>query len=257
MGRKFLVVLSAALLVIILGAAGCDTLSPPSSVSQARSPVSGIFNQQSTGIWVTGEGKVSAVPDVAILSLGVQVQSDSVAEAQNYAATAMTAVANELDNFGIVQKDIKTSQFSITPVRKWSEKDGREVLVGYQVTNIVTARVRQIENTGAIIDAAARAGGDYIVINSISFTVDDPSAYYEEARELAMAEARTKAEQLADMGKVKLGKPTYINETGAYIPVVRDFYGEAAMSAQAAPSTPISAGEMEIRLSVQIVYSIE
>lgn len=257
MRRKSLMVLSAILLLIILGVAGCESLSPPSSVSKAGSAVSGIFNQQNTGIWVTGEGKVSVVPDVAVLNLGVQVQSNSVAEAQNYAATTMTAVVAELDNFGIAQKDIKTSQFSIVPVRRWSEKDGREILIGYRVTNTVITKVRKIEDTGAIIDAAARAGGDYIVINSVSFTVDDPSAYYEEARELAMADARTKAEQLADLGKVKLGKPSYINETGAYMPVTRDFYPEGAMLAPSAPTTPISVGETEIRLSVQVVYSIE
>ena len=255
--RKSLIILSVALLFITVGAVGCETLSPPSSSSGASSLVSGIFNQQNTGIWVSGEGAVSAVPDVAVLSLGVEVQSGSVAEAQSYAATTMTTVVNELDNFGVAEKDIKTSQFSIAPVRRWSEKDGREILIGYRVTNTVTARVRNIDNTGAIIDAAARAGGDYIVINSISFTVDEPSEYYEEARELAMADAKAKAEQLADLGDVKLGKPIYINETGAYMPVVREFYGEATIAAPAAPSTPISAGETEIRLSVQVVYSIE
>lgn len=253
--RKSLIILSVALLFITVGAVGCDTLSPPSSASEVRSQVSGIFNQQNTGIWVNGEGEVSVVPDIAVLSLGVEVQASSVAEAQSYAATAMTAVVNELENFGVAEKDIKTSQFSISPVRRWSEKDGREILIGYRVTNTVTAKVRQIENTGAIIDAAAIAGGDYIRINSISFTVDNPSAHYDGARVKAMADAKAKAEHLADLANVKLGKPTYISESGASLPVVRNFYPEAAMPA--APTTPISPGETEISLSVQVVYSIE
>jgi uncharacterized protein YggE len=257
MSRKFLIVLSAALLVITLGAAGCESLSPPSSAAGVSSLTGGIFNQQSTGIWVTGEGKVSAVPDVAILNLGVEVQSSSVAQAQEQAATAMTAVLAELSRFGVAEKDIKTSQFSIAPVRKWSEKDGREVLIGYRVTNTVTVKVRKTENTGAIIDAASSAGGDYIMINNISFTVDNPESYYDAARARAMADAATKAEQLADMAKVKVGKPTYISESLISAPVVRDFYAEAAMQAPVAATTPISAGEMEIRLSVQVVYSIE
>jgi uncharacterized protein YggE len=252
---KFL--LTVTLVLVLIGIAGCETLSPPSSASEARSTLSGILNQQNTGIWVTGEGKVSVVPDIAILSLGVQVQTESVAEAQGYAATTMTAVMAELDNFGIAKKDIKTSQFSIVPVRRWSEKDGREILIGYRVTNTVTVKVRQIDDTGAIIDAAARVGGDYIVINSISFTVDDPSDYYEEARKLAMADAKAKAKQLADLGDVRLGKPNYINESGAYMPVTRDFYAEGAILAPSAAPTPISAGETEISLSVQVVYSIE
>ena len=257
MNWKSLIVLSVVLLTIAFGATGCESFSPPSSASGTSSLVGGIFNQQNTGIWVTGEGKVGVVPDVAILNLGVEAQADSVAEAQRQAATAMTAVVAELDRFGVAEKDIKTQYFRIAPVRRWSEKDGREILIGYRVTNTVTTKVRKIEDTGAIIDAAASAGGDYIRINNISFTVDDPSAYYEEARELAMADAKTKAEQLADSGDVKLGKPVYISESRASVPVVREFYGEAAMPTMAAPPTPISPGETEIRLSVQVVYSIK
>jgi len=254
---RWRLLLTVTLALALIGIAGCDSLSPPSSTSGTSSLASGIFNQQSTGIWVTGEGKISVAPDVAILNLGVEAQADTVAKAQGQAATAMTAVVAELDRFGVAEKDIKTQYFSIAPVRNWSEKDGREILIGYRVTNTVTVKVRMIEDTGAIIDAAANAGGDYIRINNISFTVDDPSAYYEEARKLAMADAKAKAEQLADLGNVRLGKPTYISESGAYVPVVREFYGEAAMPSMAAPPTPISPGETEIRLSVQVVYSIE
>jgi len=255
MSWKSLIVLSLVLLAVIFGLAGCESLSPPSTTPKAQSALGGTINLQNSGIWVTGEGKVSVVPDVAILSLGVEVQSSSVAEAQSYAATVMTAVIDELDNSGIAEKDIKTQQFSIYPIRRWSEKDGREVLVGYRVTNMVTAKVRKVEDTGTVIDAVARAGGDYIKVNSISFTVDDPSAYYEEARELAMADAKAKAEQLADLGKVKLGRPIYISESGASMPVVREFYAGAPVPA-AAP-TPISPGETEVRLSVQVAYNIE
>ena len=255
MSWKSLIVFPLVLLTVIFGLAGCESLSPPSLTPKAQSGLGGTINLQNSGIWVTGEGKVSVVPDVAILSLGVEVQSSSVAEAQSYAATVMTAVIDELDNSGIADKDIKTQQFSIYPIRRWSEKDGREVLVGYRVTNMVTAKVRKVEDTGTVIDAVARAGGDYIKINSISFTVDDPSAYYEEARELAMADAKARAEQLADLGKVKLGRPIYISESGASMPVVREFYAGAPVPA-AAP-TPISPGETEIRLSVQVAYSID
>ena len=74
---------------------------------------------------------------------------------------------------------------------------------------------------------------------------------------MAMADAKAKAEQLAKLGGVRLGRPNYINESRGYTPVVRDFYGEVAMPAPAAPTTPISAGEMEIGLSVQVVYGID
>ena len=244
------------LMFIALGATGCETLSPPSSVPKAESILGGIFNQQNTGIWVSGEGKVSAVPDIAILSLGVEAQADSVSEAHRQAASAMTAVLAELDRFGIAEKDIKTQHFSIVPLRRWSDKEGREVLIGYRVTNVVTAKVREMERVGAIIDAVAVAGGDLTRIDSIDFTVDEPSAYYDEARAKAMADAAAKAGQLAEMAGVKLGKPTYIVENTSYpYPIYRqDFYEKAA--AAPAMETPISAGEMEISLSVQVAYAI-
>ncbi|MFC1916423.1 SIMPL domain-containing protein [Chloroflexota bacterium] len=254
---KLLLAGSLALMVIAVGTIGCETLSPPSTVKAPSVSGSLFFNQQSTGIWVSGEGTVSVVPDVAILNLGVEAQTDTVADAQNRAATAMAAVVAELDSYGVDKMDIKTQHFSIVPVRRWVEEKREEVLVGYRVTNTVTAKIRQVEDTGTIIDAVARAGGDYIRINNISFTIDDPTPYLKEAREKAMADAEAKAKQLAESGNVKLGKPIYINESGGYLPVAREFYAEAAASAPMAAPTPISPGETEIRLSVQVTYSIE
>jgi len=252
---KLLLAICSALVIIAIGTVGCAGVTPPSA-PKAES-WSGFFSQQSTGIWVSGEGKVSVVPDVAILNLGVEVQADTVAEAQNYATTVMTAVLTELDNQDVAEKDIQTRRFSIYPVRRWSEKDAKEILIGYRVTNTVTAKVRDVDETGTIIDAVAKAGGDYIRINSISFTVDDPTPYYEEAREKAMADAEAKAKQLADLSNVKLGKISYISEGGA-IPIVREsFVGAVPMPAAAPAPTPISPGETEIRLTVQVAYSIQ
>jgi hypothetical protein len=249
---KTLLVICLALTVIAIGTAGCTGVTPPSAPKVES--WSGFFSQQSTGIWVTGEGKVSVVPDVAILSLGVEAQAATVAEAQRQAAEAMDAVMKELDKRGVAKKDIKTQRFSIYPVRR--RENNREILVGYRVTNIVTAKIRKVDDTGIIIDAVAKVGGDYTRINSISFTVDDPSAYYQEAREKAMTDAKAKAKQLADLADVKLGKPIYISEAGGYIPVPRDFLREAGAPPAPAPTTPIIPGETEIRLTVQVVYSI-
>ena len=177
-----------------------------------------------------------------------------MAEAQEQAVEAMEAVMGELDKHGVADKDIKTQYYSIYPVRKW-DKD-REILIGYRVTNMVTVKIREIDDTGVIIDDVAEVGGDYTRINSISFTVDDPTSYYEEVREKAMEDAENKAEQLADFSGVILGKPTYINEGTIYSPVTRDvYYGEAGAPAPET-TTPISPGETEIRLTVQVVYSI-
>lgn len=254
MSRKLIkiIVLGLALVALLAGTVGCEGFpSPPSGTSSSGGGL--VFSQQNVGIWVTGEGKVSVVPDVAILSLGVEAQATVVAEAQSQAAAAMEAVLRELDNYGVAERDIKTQQFNISPVRKWVED--KEVLIGYRVNNMLIAKVREVANAGIIIDAVVRAGGDNIRINSISFSVDDPTDYYKEAREKAMADAELKAKQLAKSGGVKLGEPIYINESGGYVPIVREYFAEA-MPAPAAV-TPVSPGETEIRLMVQVVYSIK
>lgn len=254
---RLLLAICLVVAVIAIGALGCaggDYVTP--SVPQIQSSLGGVFSQQNTGIWVTGEGRISVAPDVAIVSLGVEAQETTVAVAQSKATTAMAAIVTELDNYDIARKDIQTQHFSITAIRRWVEDKGEEVLIGYRVTNTVTAKVRKVEDTGAIIDAVAKAGGNYIRINSISFTVDDTTPYRTEAREKAMADAEAKAKQLAELSGVTLGKPTYINESGGSVPVVRAPYFEAIPMPAAAPP-PISPGETEIRMSVQVVYSIQ
>lgn len=256
MKKSWFLGISLSLIVLILASAGCDVGLPATGVPEQIQGGSIILSQQNTGVWVTGEGKVSVTPDVAILNLGVEAQAKTVAEAQRQAAAAMEAVIDELDEHGVAKKDIKTQRFSIFPVRRFERN--REILIGYRVANMVTAKIRKVDDTGIIIDAVAEAGGDYIRINSIGFTVDDPTDYYEEVREKAMADAEAKAKQLADLAGVDLGKPTYISEGHISLPVPRDFFREAAPSVPApAPTTPISPGETEIRLSVQVVYSIK
>lgn len=254
MKRSLLLAIGLALIVITAGAVGCyGGFGFPEGTPALPESGDIILSQQSTGIWVTGEGKVSVVPDVANLSLGIEAQKETVAEAQQQAAEYMEAVMTVLDDYGIAEKDIKTQYFSIYPVRRW-EKD-KEILIGYRVSNMVRVKIREVDNTGVIIDAVAEAGGDYTKINSISFTVDDPTAYYEEVRQKAMADAKAKAGQLAKLAGVDLGKPTYISEGTVYLPVTRDYYGESAAPAPT-PTTPISPGETEVRLTVQVVYSI-
>ena len=208
-------------------------------------------NSQQEGIWASGEGKVTVTPDIATLSLGVEAQAATVAEAQSQAAEAMDAVMAALAASGIAEKDIQTQYFNIDQVTSWDKDTGEEIVIGYRVTNMVTAKIREIDKAGSIIDAVAAAGGDLTRINSISFSVDDPSAYYDEARQEAMADARAKAEQLAELAEVELGKPTYISEWASYPVSSREIY-----SAASAP-TPISPGEMELTLTVQVAYAID
>jgi uncharacterized protein YggE len=159
-----------------------------------------------------------------------------------------------LSDNGVDEDDIQTQYFSIDQVTRWD--DDEPVVIGYRVTNMVTAKIRDMDNIGAIIDAVAEAGGDYIRVNNIAFSVEDPSEYYEEARAEAMADAKDKAEQLADLAEIELGDPTYISEGSIYVPV--DYRGvDMAVPEEGGYVTPISPGELEITLNVQVAYAIE
>jgi len=212
--------------------------------------------QQNTGIWVTGQGEAIAVPDVAELRLGVEARADTVAEAQAQANEAMDKVMQALKDNGVAEKDIQTQQFSIYPVTQWIKEKDEEEIIGYRVTNIVVAKIREVDKAGAIIDAVAKAGGDLTRIQGISFSVDDPTPYYEEVRAKAMEDARNKAVQLAESAGVGLGKPTYISEGAVYWPSSTRVLYEAGVVPAPAPETPIIPGELKITLTIQVAYAI-
>jgi len=250
MGKKnWLLVIGLVLVLAIVGLAGCI----PGNTVLGEIEGLNISNQQE-GIWVSGRGVVTVTPDIATLRLGIEVQTASVATAQSQAVEAMDEVMAALIDNGIAKKDIQTQYFSIRPVTKWDKDKEEEIVVGYRVTNKVNAKIREIDKAGTVIDAVAAAGGDFTRIDSIDFSVDDPSAYYEEAREKAMADAKAKAEQLAELADAKLGKATYISESSQVPPPIyrQDVYEEAVPAA----TTPISPGEMEISLTVQVAYAL-
>lgn len=239
-----MVAISLALVLSLVGFSACT--AEPTTIGTVD------LNTQQEGIWVSGEGEVTVTPDIATLWLGVEAQAETVTEAQSQAVEAMDNVMDTLTDNGVDEKDIQTQYFSISQVTRWD--DDELIVIGYRVTNMVTAKIRDIDDVGSIIDAVATAGGDLIRINNIAFSVDDPSEYYEEVREEAVADAQAKAEQLADLAGVELGKPTYISEGTIYPPVV---YRDVGMTEVTPPLTPISPGEIELTLTVQVAYAIE
>ena len=254
MKKIWLLVVGLVLVLAVVGLSGCGQDGTALGVSPSNLQVN--LNSQQEGIWVSGSGKVSVVPDIAILRLGIEAQEISVAQAQSEAAEAMTSVMAALTGNGVAEKDIQTQYLNIYRVTRWDDAKGQEVVIGYRVTNMVTAKIREMDKVGAIIDAVAAAGGDLTRIDGISFSVDDLSAYHEEARQKAMADAKAKAEQLAQLAEVTLGRPIYITES-VYTPypIYRQDFIQKAAGAPAV-ETPISPGEMEISLDVQVTYAI-
>src|SRR4030043_2426424 len=217
MKKRWFILSGIMLVVILAGAGGCNygegaRVSTPTIAGYVGAPAI-VSSQQQVGLWVSGEGKSKAAPDVVLLSLGIEAESKTVARAQQDAAQTMDAVMKALKANGVADKDIQTQRFSIYPVRKWIEDEQREIITGYRVTNVVIAKIRQVDKAGPIIDAVAEAGGDLTRIDSIGFTIDDPTSYYKEARAKAVGDGIAKAKQMAQAADVKLGKLLYISES--------------------------------------------
>ena len=239
--------------VAIVGMAGCG--ADEAAIDEGAIVVN--TNPQQTGIWVNGEGKVLAAPDLAEINLGIEVEADTVNEAQTQAAESMDAVMSTLEEAGIEEKDIQTSRFSIYPVRKWDDDGNEYILVGYRVTNTVNVKIRDLDKVGDIIDSVAGSGGDFTQIGGIEFSVEDPTPYKDEAREKAFAQAKDKAEQLATLSGLTLGEVTYVTETSYYASTVRMSVNEFGAPAPGEASTPISPGEQEISVSIQVAFDIK
>jgi uncharacterized protein YggE len=256
MKNKVILAVGVVILVLVMGLAGCSAGGVQAAENQ---PVNVNIGNQQTGIWVSGEGKVTVTPDLATVNLGVSAKAATVAEAQSQAAAAMEKVMAALKANGLVDKDIQTQYYNIQQVTRWDDKTQAEVVTGYSVSNTVTAKIRDMEKVGTIIDAVAVAGGDFTRINGINFSVEKPEQYYEDARKLAMNDAKIKAEQIAELAGVTLGKATYISEGTISQPITYPSYGgyKALDSAGAAYQTAISAGETDITLNVQVAYAIQ
>jgi uncharacterized protein YggE len=239
--RKKGILLAVGLSLVLFATvlAGCSTVN---------------LTGQQEGIVVSGEGKVSVVPDVATVNLGVEAEDTTVAAAQDQAATAMEMVMVALTDNGVAEEDIQTQYFNIYRVTRWDDETRQEVVIGYRVSNTVSVKIRDMEKIGTIIDAVTEAGGDLTRVNGINFSVEDPSMYYEEAREEAMADAQARAEALAELGGVRLGNPIHITES-SYQPGSIYFPGARVDEAMES-ETPISPGETEITLNVRVTYDI-
>ena len=165
MKKRWFVAVALVLAIAVAGLVGC---SPEGgTVASVPSGLKLNLSSQQEGISVGGSGKVNAVPDTAVLRLGIEAQESSVALAQEKANGAMNAAMSALDDNGIAEKDIQTQYFNIRKVTRWDEKQGKEMVIGYRVTNMVTAKIREMDKVGAIIDAVAGVGGDLTRIDSI------------------------------------------------------------------------------------------
>jgi uncharacterized protein YggE len=201
-------------------------------------------------IVVTGEARVEAVPDRARFTAGVEAEALQASEALAAASATMRAVFAALEAEGIAAEDVQTSRLAVDPV--WEHgADGRQPRVrGFAASNLVTVRVRDVAVLGALVDAVGAAGANRI--EGIAFEVSEPRAALDAARRAAVADARARAEVLAEAAGTGLGPVLSIREGSAGGPEPMMARAEFA---DAAP--PVAPGVVDLVARVEIVYALE
>lgn len=223
-------------------------------------------------ISVSGEGKVAAKPDIAVLSATIRTEKPTLKDAQKENTEVSQKVVSFLKSSGIAEKDIRTSFYNITPQYQYNDCPRIQIeiyppipcrpldkpkIVGYQVANTYEIKVRAIEKAGDILEGVVSAGANEV--SGLSFSIDDEDAFKADARKLAIDDATAKAKVLAKQLGVRLGRIVSFGE-GFGGPI---FY-ERMMAASAegrggdiAMPVPVEAGEQEIMVNVTIVYEMK
>jgi len=198
-------------------------------------------------ISVTGEATVAVAPDTAMIRLGVTSQAKAAREASEANARQMTAVLAAIKEAGIADRDVQTSRLSVQPQYD-PNKAGTARLLGFQVTNQVTIRVREIDKLPAVLDRGITAGANEM--SGIEFVVSEQSRLLDQARDDAVADARRKAELYAKAAGVKLGAVVAIAEEGSNPPP------RPVMQAMRSAAVPVAPGEQMLRAAVSVTFEL-
>jgi len=200
---------------------------------------------------VNGTGEITIAPDLAYIDLGVQTKNPDAAKAQQENAKLMKAIIDAIKASGIKAEDIKTTGYSLYQTYDYYENEQSDPY--YIASNTVNVKIKDITKVGATIDIATLAGAN--TINSIRFTVSDDSAYYAQALELAMTNAKNKASAIMkSFGKVP-GIPYAVYEVSNGGVLYYDYYPAKTMNEMASDvSTPIESGEITITANVTVSY---
>jgi uncharacterized protein YggE len=204
---------------------------------------------------VTSEGRVTAEPDIAVLSVGVEALAKAMPDATRDADARMRRVVDALKGSGVAPRDVRTTRYDVGMERRYDPKTGTPgEIAGYRVVHElrVVVRDRDPARAGAALDAALRAGAN--LVHSVTFEKDDATAERARALALAIEAARAKAEVMARAAGVTLGPIREVSEAGGSgPPVVRTM--KMAMVAESA--APLQGGDLEFVAAVDVAFDLQ
>ena len=293
--RKHIAIAIVATLAVVGSTVSVLSLSAQDPVTPTPEPLSGFVarlseqenskvtycDYRTDGITVQGSGVVTLPANIGVVELGVDVTAETVVEARSTAASSMQSVIDAVKEQGVTDDQITTTRLNIRPETTWVEEDvqvgegltgrrSRQVITGYRVSNRVrieidvaevgaseTSEDENADILSAVIDAAATAGGDDVRIDAISFRADQSSETVDEARKLATQDALHRAKLYAEAFGVEVGVLLSASEVVASTPVFDNFqFVRAESDAFDGASTPISAGDVEVRASITAKFAI-
>jgi uncharacterized protein len=218
------------------------------------SPAALASDEYQRTITVNGQGKAFATPDMATIQTGVVTQGTTAIEALSANNKIMSEIMDVLDKHKIAANDVQTSYLNVTPEYKQDERGRMEnAIVGYSVSNQVQIQVRNLPDIGQVIDALVRTGSNQV--SGISFGIYEPSKVIDQARERAIADARSRAELYTRSAGLRLGKVLAINEQSTGWPRIQGAY--RMLDAEAVSSVPVATGEQEYSVTIQMVFAIQ
>jgi len=234
------------IIVLVLGVAltACGPSTPSTITIQPQPP--------QRLITVTGTGMITLTPDIAYISIGVHTQNASAKDAVSENNTQAQAVMATIKGFGVAEKDIQTTNFSISPQQQY-DTNGKVIGILYNVDNTIYLTMRDLTKLGDLLDATVSSGANNI--NSIQFDVADKTDALSQARLAAVTDAHKQADELTKATNVSLGDVQTISYYDSTAPINVQYAKAATLNE--APSVPISAGSMQISTTVTIVYGLK
>lgn len=204
---------------------------------------------------ITGEGKIFAKPDIGQIDLSVVSQGNAVSAVVTDNNQKMNKITQAMKDLGIKDEDLKTTNYNINPNYQYS--GGKSTIAGYEVTQTLKVKIRDLNKTSQILEKAASLGANQA--GSLSFTIDDPEKIKEEAREKAIVNAKDKAGAMAKILGISLGKIVGFSESssGEPNPIYYGTDGKGGGGATAVPAPEVSTGQNEIIIDVSLTYEVK
>ena len=213
----------------------------PFSVTSVQTTKSNFFA-------VSGNGEAAGIPNTALLSIGITKTASTVYTAQTQVNAPMNKTIDELKKLGVNEKNIKTTDYSVSPDYDYSA--GKQTVRGYTVTQSLQVKISPIEKANSAIDIASSNGLN--LINGVTFVLDEKTMdkIQQEAQKNAISEAKKKAENLAGLAGIKLGRIVNIEQSNGTL----DRFGPVTLEAQKTNQTQLTPGENKVSITVTISY---